>query len=116
MTTHPTCLFCRIASGTIPAAILYEDADTVAFTDMHPQAPTHVLVIPRQHICSLAAATEQDTALLGKLLAASAHIAKSAGLTNGFRTVINTGADGGQSVEHLHLHVLGGRAMHWPPG
>ena len=110
------CLFCKIASGAISATALYEDEQVLAFRDLTPQAPTHVLVIPKRHIASLAEATEGDTALLGLLLLAAAEVARLEGLGNGYRVVVNTGADGGQSVHHLHLHVLGGRAMHWPPG
>ena len=109
------CLFCRIASGNIPAALVAETDDAVAFRDIDPKAPLHVLVIPRAHIDSLASATDQ--ALLGSLLALAARIAKEQGYSeSGYRTVINTGPDGGQSVSHLHVHVLAGRQLHWPPG
>ena len=110
------CLFCKIIAGTIPAKPVYQDDQCFAFQDIHPQAPVHVLVIPRKHIASLAAADKSDEALLGHLLSAAAEIARQQGLSNGFRTVISTGRDGGQTVDHLHVHVLGGRAMHWPPG
>ncbi len=110
-----SCLFCKIVSGEIPAKSVYEDADVFAFADINPQAPVHVLVIPRKHVASLAEAVD-DAALLGTLMAAAGRIAAENGLAKGYRTVINTGADGGQTVEHLHVHLLGGRAMHWPPG
>ncbi len=110
------CLFCKIAAGTIPVTRLYEDDLCVAFPDINPQAPTHILIIPKQHISSLAHATTEDAPLLGHLLATAAAIAAQQKLADGYRTVINTGSDGGQTVHHLHLHLLGGRAMHWPPG
>jgi histidine triad (HIT) family protein len=110
------CLFCQIASGAIPVTRLYEDDLCLAFADIHPQAPVHILVIPKQHITSLAQVEPRDAPLLGHLLAATAQIAKQQSLANGFRTVLNTGSDGGQTVEHLHIHLLGGRPMGWPPG
>ena len=110
------CLFCKVAAGEIPAQKFYEDADALAFADIHPQAPVHVLLIPRKHIASLAHLTAEDEHLLGHLHAVAKKIAEEKGLTKGFRTVMNTGDDGGQTVAHLHLHLLGGRAMHWPPG
>lgn len=109
------CLFCKIASGAIPANIVYQDEQTVAFRDINPQAPTHILVIPRQHIASVAEATANDQALLGAVLLAANAVAKQEKLSS-FRLVTNTGAEAGQSVFHLHVHVLGGRAMGWPPG
>lgn len=111
-----SCLFCKIAAGEIPSRIVYEDAGCLAFADIHPQAPTHILVIPREHIQSLEQATAEHTPLLGTLMHAATTVARQAGLTKGYRVVVNTGAEGGQTVDHLHLHVLGGRAMHWPPG
>ena len=111
------CLFCKIASKQIPAKIAFEDDDLVAFHDINAQAPTHILVIPKQHIVSLVEATPEHQALLGKLLLATRRAAAEAGiLESGFRVVINSGAQAGQSVFHVHLHVLGGRAMGWPPG
>ncbi|MGC1782330.1 MAG: histidine triad nucleotide-binding protein [Acidobacteriaceae bacterium] len=110
------CLFCKIASGEIPVKKVYEDESCIAFTDIHPQAPVHFLVIPRRHIASLAHATAEDKDLLGHLLARATEIAAAQKLAKGYRVVMNTGPDGGQTVDHLHLHVLGGRAMHWPPG
>ena len=111
------CLFCKIVAGTIPADLIYEDERLVAFRDIGPQAPVHVLVVPREHIASLEAASERHADVLGALLLAARKIAREQGLSErGYRTVINTGADGGQTVKHLHLHLLGGRAMEWPPG
>jgi histidine triad (HIT) family protein len=109
------CLFCRIARGDIPAALVAENDDAVAFRDINPQAPFHVLVIPRAHVESLATAT--DPALLGTLMSLAARIARDEGFADsGYRIVINTGADGGQAVGHLHVHVLAGRQLDWPPG
>lgn len=111
------CIFCRIAEGAFGTQFLWEDDDVVAFLDIAPQAPKHALVIPRRHLDSLAATQHSDEALLGKLLAVARQVADQLGMTQtGFRTVINTGDDGGQSVHHLHVHVLGGRPMRWPPG
>ena len=111
-----SCLFCKIIEGTIPSTRVYEDEYCIAFADIHPQAPVHILVVPRRHIDSLAESLAEDRDLFGCLLGAVTEIARQKDLTSGYRTVINTGADGGQTVEHLHLHLLGGRAMHWPPG
>ena len=111
------CIFCKIVAGEIPAQLVYEDEGAVAFRDINPQAPTHVLVIPRAHVASLAEAGEGHESLLGRLLLAAARVAREAGLAeSGYRTVINNGAGAGQSVFHLHLHVLGGRPLKWPPG
>ncbi len=111
------CLFCRIVEGGIPAEIIYTDEQAIAFSDVNPQAPVHLLVIPRQHIASLNEASQTDQATLGHLLRVAAQVAKDNSLSaSGYRTVINTGAGAGQSVFHLHLHVLGGRALNWPPG
>lgn len=114
--TNSDCIFCKIAGGTIPAKRVYETETLLAFPDLNPQAPAHLLVIPKQHIRSLAEAASEDTALLGALLAGVAEVARQQGLDDGYRVVVNTGDDGGQTVQHLHLHVLGKRAMHWPPG
>ncbi len=109
------CLFCRIASGAIPVPFVAENEHAVAFRDIHPQAPVHVLVIPRRHVSSLAEAT--DAAEVGALALLAAEVARQEGIAEGgYRTVMNTGADGGQTVLHLHLHLLGGRSMTWPPG
>lgn len=110
------CIFCKIAAGTIPAKKVREDETVVAFHDIEPKAPTHVLVIPKKHVASLAEAEAGDEALLGKLLLAAAEVAREQGLGRGYRVVISTGAEGGQTVDHLHVHLLGGRQMHWPPG
>jgi histidine triad (HIT) family protein len=110
------CIFCKIAQGEIPAAALYQDEQVFAFRDITPQAPTHFLVIPREHLQSLAHTVHDHADLLGHMLAVAADLARAEGLQNGYRTVINAGPDGGQTVDHLHIHVLGGRAMHWPPG
>jgi histidine triad (HIT) family protein len=109
------CIFCRIAAGEIPAQIVDSDDDLVAFRDLHPQAPVHLLVVPRRHLESLAAVEASDGELLGKLLAAPARLARRLGLGD-FRVVVNSGARAGQSVFHLHLHLLGGRDFDWPPG
>lgn len=111
-----SCLFCKIVDGTIAAKLVYDDKQCVAFGDVHPQAPVHFLVVPREHIASLAEADEAHKPLLGHLLWAAGEIARQKGLSNGFRVVINAGPDGGQTVDHLHVHVLGGRPMTWPPG
>ena len=109
------CLFCRIVARTIPATIVAESDDALAFRDINPAAPVHVLVIPKKHVDSMAAAT--DEADLGHLIAFAASVAKQQGIAeSGYRTVINTRKEGGQTVDHLHLHVIGGRQMHWPPG
>jgi histidine triad (HIT) family protein len=110
------CLFCKIVAGTIPASRVYEDELSLGFADINPQAPTHLLVIPKEHIASQAHAEQEHAALLGHLMAKAAEMARKAGLDRGYRVVINTGPDGGQTVDHLHLHLLGGRHMSWPPG
>lgn len=110
------CLFCKIAEKKIPAQLVYEDADVFAFEDINPQAPTHILICPRKHFASLDAAQPEDQALIGKLLLVAAQFARERKLTAGYRTVFNTGAGAGQSVFHLHLHLLGGRPFRWPPG
>lgn len=111
-----TTIFQRIIDKEIPAKIVHEDDLCLAFHDVAPQAPTHVLVIPKKPLTNLAAAGNQDQVLLGHLLLTAKQVAEQLGLSNGYRTVINCGRDGGQSVDHLHIHVLGGRALHWPPG
>jgi len=111
------CLFCKIISGDIPSNKIYEDKDVYAFHDINPAAPSHVLIIPKKHLHDITEAKDQDTELIGKLVLRANTIAEEIGLTeNGFRYVINTGSDGGQTVFHLHLHLLGGRPMSWPPG
>jgi histidine triad (HIT) family protein len=111
------CIFCKIAGKQIPSKIVHEDDQCVAFDDVNPQAPTHVLVIPRKHVASIAELHEADTSLLGHLMLTGGKVAKQKGIAEGgYRLVVNTGKNGGQTVFHLHLHVLGGRPMHWPPG
>jgi histidine triad (HIT) family protein len=111
------CIFCKIVDGRIPASVVYRDDDVVAFDDITPQAPHHVLVIPTRHIASLADASDADEALLGRLLLVAARVAAERGLAaEGFRTVVNSGLRAGQSVFHIHVHMLGGRDLTWPPG
>lgn len=111
------CLFCRIIKNDIPADFVHQDDSCVVIRDINPQAPTHFLVIPREHLESLDEASHKDEVLLGHLQRVAARVANGAGLTDaGYRTVINTGAGAGQSVFHLHVHVLGGRSLSWPPG
>jgi len=109
------CLFCKIAAKQIPAKMVYEDADVFAFEDINPQAPTHVLICPKKHFASLEHATAEEEAALGRVALVAAKIARERRLGS-YRTVINTGTGAGQTVFHLHLHLLGGRAFHWPPG
>jgi histidine triad (HIT) family protein len=111
-----SCLFCKIVDGSIPSTAVYQDDQCYAFADIHPQAPVHVLITPREHIVSLADTNPDDRALLGHLLWAAAEIARAKGLSKGYRVVVNTGPDGGQTVDHLHVHLLGGRPLTWPPG
>lgn len=110
------CIFCKIVAGSIPSKKVREDEHLLAFHDIDPKAPTHILVIPKKHVASLGHATAADEALLGRLLLAASEVAREQGLTKGYRVVISTGPEGGQTVDHLHLHLLGGRQMHWPPG
>lgn len=110
------CLFCRIASKEIPAKITFEDDRVVAFWDISPQAPTHILIIPKRHIGSVAELQADDQMLMGHLLLTARRLAEENGLGAGYRLVINTGEHGGQTVQHLHVHLLGGRALLWPPG
>lgn len=111
------CLFCKIVAGDTASDLIYKDERSLAFRDINPQAPVHVLIIPREHIESLDEASQKDEAMLGHLLRVAARIANEQGLSeSGYRTVINTGAGAGQSVFHLHVHLLGGRTMSWPPG
>jgi histidine triad (HIT) family protein len=111
------CLFCKIIAGQIPGAIVHEDDRLVAFKDINPQAPTHVLIVPRRHIASLNDLSASDDALVGEMVRAAAAIAKQNGhAEGGYRTVFNCNADAGQTVFHIHLHLLGGRRMSWPPG
>jgi len=111
------CIFCQIAAGERPATIYFEDDRCLVFQDIHPKAPVHFLVIPRKHIASLIDGSKEDEGLLGHLLMMAARVARDRGVDGtGFRTVINTNAEAGQTVFHLHLHVLGGRILRWPPG
>jgi histidine triad (HIT) family protein len=110
------CLFCQIATGERPATIVHRDDDVIAIRDINPQAPTHILIIPTKHIVSIAEATVEDEGLIGRLISVARTIAQQENLSKGYRLVINTGSQAGQSVFHLHVHLLGGRAMHWPPG
>jgi histidine triad (HIT) family protein len=113
----PDCLFCKIIGGQIPAAIVYHDDRLVAFKDINPQAPMHVLVVPRRHIASLNDITADDDGLVGEMVRRGAALARDHGHSErGFRTIFNTNADAGQTVFHIHLHVLGGRTLTWPPG
>ena len=114
--TETDCLFCRIARREIPAEITHEDDQVLVFRDVRPQAPTHLLAIPVRHIGSAHQLTDQDAELLGRLFAALRRAADDEGLANGYRIVTNVGPDAGQSVAHLHLHLLGGRHLGWPPG
>lgn len=112
-----SCLFCRIVAGELPASIVYQDEELVAFNDINPQAPVHVLVVPRRHIASLNELVEADDALLGAMIRRAAAIARERGVSqSGYRTVFNCNRDAGQSVFHVHLHLLGGRRFAWPPG
>jgi histidine triad (HIT) family protein len=111
------CLFCRMVKGEIKPDVVYEDEEVLAFRDLNPQAPLHVLVIPKLHLATLNDLDETHAALMGKLFLAARKVAEQEGLAErGYRTVINCNAEAGQSVYHIHLHVLAGRAMHWPPG
>jgi histidine triad (HIT) family protein len=111
------CLFCEIVAGRIPSRIAYQDESVLAFHDLHPQAPTHILLIPKKHLTSLLDLTPEDDALLGSLVRRARDLAKELGFAErGFRLVFNAGADAGYSVFHIHLHLLGGRSLGWPPG
>ena len=115
--SEQSCLFCRIVAKDIPADFIHQEDSAIVIRDINPQAPTHLLVIPKDHIESLDDASQKDEALLGHLLRVAARVANSAGLAQGgYRAVINNGSGAGQSVFHLHVHVLGGRPMNWPPG
>lgn len=111
------CLFCKIIAGEIPSEQVYADSDCVAFRDINPQAPLHVLVVPRRHLARVSDAAETEAPLLGHLLFVAAEIARREGVSvDGYRLVVNCGAHGQQAVEHLHVHLIGGRQMAWPPG
>lgn len=110
------CIFCKIANGEIPCNKVFEDDKVLAFYDLDPQAPVHVLIIPKIHIASANALTEENAAVVAHIFLVAKQIAETLGLQNGYRIVNNCGEDGGQTVKHLHFHLLGGRAMAWPPG
>ena len=110
------CIFCKIARNEISSKKLYEDDVIVAFNDLEPQAPVHVLIIPKEHISSANEITAENSDIIGKIFLVAAKIAKEQGLDKGYRIVNNCGEDGGQTVQHLHFHLLGGRKMHWPAG
>jgi histidine triad (HIT) family protein len=110
------CLFCRIVAGDIPARKVYEDEHTFAFEDIDPKAPTHILVVPKKHIRGLKEVTSEDAEIVGRCHLTAAQVARERGIENGYRTVLNVGPGAGQSVFHLHVHLLGGRDLKWPPG
>jgi histidine triad (HIT) family protein len=110
------CLFCRIISGEVPSKKVYEDEHTYAFEDVHPQAPTHVLVVPKKHIRGLKEATLEDAEEIGRCQLVAANIARQRSIEDAYRTVLNVGPGSGQSVFHLHVHLIGGRNLKWPPG
>jgi len=114
--TDPKCVFCRIMRGEVPAKKVYEDEHVFAFEDIHPQSPTHVLVIPKKHIVGLKEAEAGDAEVIGRCQLVAAEIARQRNIENGYRTVLNVGPGAGQSVFHLHVHLLGGRRLGWPPG
>ncbi len=115
--TDPSCIFCRIVAGDLPSRRVHEDAAVIAFHDIAPRAPTHILVVPRDHIPSVLELTEEHAPLLGRLFHVAAEIARREGIAErGYRLVSNVGDWGGQSVDHLHWHLMGGRSMSWPPG
>jgi len=110
------CLFCKIIAGEIPSKKVYEDEQTFAFSDINPQAPTHILIIPKKHIAGIKEAKPEDAEIIGLCHLVAAKLARERGIENGYRTVYNIGPGAGQTVFHLHLHLLGGRALRWPPG
>ena len=110
------CIFCKIAAGEIPAKKAYEDESVVAFYDLEPQAPVHILIIPKEHIASCAEITAENSAVVAHIFEVAAKLGKELGLDNGYRIVNNCGADGGQTVHHLHFHLMGGRQFGWPAG
>lgn len=116
MSTDSDCLFCKISAGVIPADIVMETESAIAFRDIDPKAPTHILIIPRIHFADVTELTESNPNLAGELLTLASNVAKLQGLATGYRIVTNTGEDAGQSVSHVHFHVLGGRSLSWPPG
>lgn len=111
-----SCIFCKIVEGQIPSTAVHQDELAYAFADIDPKAPVHILIVPREHIGSLNETDDSKRGLLGHLMRTATEIAHKKGLAEGYRVVVNTGRNGGQSVDHLHLHLLGGRQLHWPPG
>lgn len=117
MRMNMDCIFCKIIKGELPAKIIYEDKEIIAVNDIHPRAPIHQLIIPKEHIATLNDLTENKISLIGHMLLTAARLAADADIAkSGYRTVFNCNKDGGQEVYHLHLHLLGGRSLHWPPG
>ena len=112
----PDCIFCKIASGQFESDVVYEDDDIIAFNDINPEAPIHILLIPKSHIESLKDAGEGEAALLGKIQLVAKELAKDRGIESGYRLVLNVGPEAGQTVDHIHYHLLGGRRLTWPPG
>lgn len=110
------CLFCKIAAGEIPAEIVYEDTDLVAFRDIAPVAPQHILIIPRKHLDGPSSITAGDEALIGKMMRVAGEVAAANGIGNAYRLVLSNGKDAGQLIFHIHMHIIGGRPLHWPPG
>jgi len=110
------CIFCKIIAGTIAATVVHQDEELISIEDLHPQAPTHLLLIPRRHVATVLDLGPEHAGLLSKLFSAASRLARARGLENGFRLVVNNGPGGGQTIYHLHVHLLGGRAMRWPPG
>jgi histidine triad (HIT) family protein len=110
------CLFCKIVAGQIPSSVVYENEDVIAFRDIDPKAPQHILIVPRRHIPSMADLNPEDAQLLTHIFMAAKHVAHESGLEQGYRFLTNTGPDSGQTVPHLHFHLLGGRKLGWPPG
>lgn len=110
------CIFCKIVNGEIPSNILFENEKVIAFADINPVAPVHILIIPKQHISSLNEVAKTDEKTLGQMMLVAKQLAKEADLDDGYRLVLNTGDEGGQTVQHVHLHLIGGRSMQWPPG
>jgi histidine triad (HIT) family protein len=110
------CIFCRIVAGQIPSQKVYDDEGVIAFRDINPQAPTHIVIVPRKHIPCIADMDEADEPLMGHIIYATTQIARQEGLADGYRIVVNNGEQAGQTVFHIHFHLLGGRHMNWPPG
>jgi histidine triad (HIT) family protein len=116
MTSDPNCIFCKIVAHQIPAQLVYEDERSIGFRDLNPQAPVHVLLVPREHIANTDTLLPEHDAVVGGLMRAARDVAREQGLTTGYRLVVNTGRDANNTVDHLHVHLIGGRSMSWPPG